>query len=1128
MAATRSSDEDDPDSKMFQAKEALYEVLADVRGVNFGFATFPNQDGVRARSKTTYSGIGTKINPRDSSGSTEHCWGWEGNNDLSADDWGAYKQQVRDRDRLPTGLEIGDIVPLNWDDNNVREIQERLAPNLILGETVPNFGVEGYFEDYRTGGRSYLRPHDERTKPFMAMGTTPLGTTLEDFMSWYEAWEDDARANDPEFDCREVFVLMLTDGFETCGGDAADVAGDLLLTTDVETYVIGFAVNNPALNDIALAGGTEEAFFPANKDELVQTFNDIIDDILGQARTFSSAAVPSLQSAAGRNIFLSSFNPVNGASIWPGRLDSYVVPVPYVTTPDGTVVADRRTSAKCSNPDDPDEEGCWAWFAGDELLEQSPVAIDPVTASLSDYEIGMGSDERRVFYGAEATMMEVPADRKCFLPVSLAAGADSQLCDPQTGDDTDLYGPTGMNLPDPTTWDEDAKEVIAETLVQKQGTILNIDGNEEEIDYVLGDIFHSQPTVTSSPNDALLFATSLEGRLEICGPRVDGEPDLYKESYACFAQEHAWRRRMVVAGANDGQLHFFDAGRPTDELEEDPFGNPILTFTAGTGRELFSFVPRNLMPTVVDMATTGAQAYGVDGPVTLGDVGIDPEHNGTPTASDREWRSVLIGGLREGGRAYYALDITKPDRLDSLNRPDSFVGPVPSCLRGGTGCEYPFPMVLWELTDDWDEDGNQAPDMGYTWSQARIGRILLEDGGDLIEKHVAVFGGGLDPDYKRQPVDPDTGETNPWSGNYLYMVDIETGKIIYKRNLDYRSEAGTLIEPAMVPSEPAAVDTDFDTYLDTIYIGTTAGIMYKVDISDPVELATFTVDDWSETDFSDPNPEPIERTVTRIPETEWEPFEIFDTGGRAMYYAPSVVFFSELNQYALAFGAGDREDLWVDTDQFGRFYFILDEHWDDTNGDLPFDESDYELIALDDAPTGTNLIFEPNGSNQPGWIILLDQEERVTAKSLVIAGVVFFNSFVPEPFVPTDGLCAQTGFSRIFAVLATNADGLLTDPLNPGSDPARYQIVDDFATSPYVQSSGTEDELPDDPTDEDEVPDELSDQMEAVVQQLKDLQPEECRFANYTLNVLVDTTASGSQLVAPVPICIIERNFKQF
>ena len=62
-------------------------------------------------------------------------------------------------------------------------------------------------------------------------------------------------------------------------------------------------------------------------------------------------------------------------------------------------------------------------------------------------------------------------------------------------------------------------------------------------------------------------------------------------------------------------------------------------------------------------------------------------------------------------------------------------------------------------------------------------------------------------------------------GYHLYMVDVETGELIYKRQLD-----------GAAPSAPAAIDSNFDGISDRIFIGTTAGTMYKVDLTEPVAL----------------------------------------------------------------------------------------------------------------------------------------------------------------------------------------------------------------------------------------------------------------------------------------------------
>ena len=61
-------------------------------------------------------------------------------------------------------------------------------------------------------------------------------------------------------------------------------------------------------------------------------------------------------------------------------------------------------------------------------------------------------------------------------------------------------------------------------------------------------------------------------------------------------------------------------------------------------------------------------APGIDGQLTVDDVFIDPAHSGTPSANDREWRTVAIGAYREGGRGLYALDLTHPDPVQSTER----------------------------------------------------------------------------------------------------------------------------------------------------------------------------------------------------------------------------------------------------------------------------------------------------------------------------------------------------------------------------------------------------------------------------------------------------------------------------
>ena len=106
----------------------------------------------------------------------------------------------------------------------------------------------------------------------------------------------------------------------------------------------------------------------------------------------------------------------------------------------------------------------------------------------------------------------------------------------------------------------------------------------------------------------------------------------------------------------------------------------------------------------------------------------------------------------------------------------------------------------------------------------------------------------------------------------------------------------------------------------------------------------------------------------------------------------------------IAFGTGDREDLWNNDSQTGRFFVFLD----DTdklpkaaNGDLrsgPLDETDFRRIGVDDTLPGINIESLPSG--QRGWYLVLDANERVINDAFALSGVTFFSTFKPRSRSP--------------------------------------------------------------------------------------------------------------------------------
>jgi hypothetical protein len=337
------------------------------------------------------------------------CAGWDPNTDSTSDRDSSSLYNIR----FPTSLHpvaayrptmnTGDIVPLDWADDHQDEILQRLAPNLALGETDPDYRTARYFEDSLNGG--VLRLRDDEARPFVAFGSTPLGNSMSNFRTWYTAFKAIGGANDPDWACRPKYVLVLTDGDDTCPPTSpCTIASQLETQDNVLTYAVAFGVDNTALNPnnklrcMATAPLPDDddpdddpeppaPIFPQNKEDLVTVLRSIIDNLKGQAASFAAAAVPSIQAEVEDKIFLSSFTPLNGESVWSGHVNAYLKPIPDADE-DG-------------RPDDEPDCGtslnaaCHLWDASEVLLTQAPTASE---WDSGNFRLGTAADQRRVFY----------------------------------------------------------------------------------------------------------------------------------------------------------------------------------------------------------------------------------------------------------------------------------------------------------------------------------------------------------------------------------------------------------------------------------------------------------------------------------------------------------------------------------------------------------------------------------------------------------------------------------------------------------------------------------------------------------------------------------------------------------
>jgi type IV pilus assembly protein PilY1 len=258
---------------------------------------------------------------------------------------------------------------------------------------------------------------------------------------------------------------------------------------------------------------------------------------------------------------------------------------------------------------------------------------------------------------------------------------------------------------------------------------------------VLGDIIHSSPVFVGAP--AFYYPDNWgTGAAENCGGC----------SYSQFRANNATRQPMVYVGANDGMLHGFTAT------------------AGGNGSEQLAYIPSLMLPRLSALTNPNySHQYGVNGTPTAGDAFF---------ASDNAWHTVLLGGLNEGGRGIYALDITHPSGFSE--------GAATS-------------TVLWEFSS------NDDPDLGYTFSQPVI--VRLQHG-----RWAAIFGNGYN---------------NSGSGHaVLYVVDIESGQLLKKID----TGSGNTTTPNGL-SSVAPVDTDGDFIIDTLYAGDLQGQLWKFDFS---------------------------------------------------------------------------------------------------------------------------------------------------------------------------------------------------------------------------------------------------------------------------------------------------------
>ncbi|MCZ6782491.1 MAG: PilC/PilY family type IV pilus protein, partial [Proteobacteria bacterium] len=450
-----------------------------------------------------------------------------------------------------------------------------------------------------------------------------------------------------------------------------DLAGDQL----IDTYTVGFATDPAADTLLAKTADVGNGLFlhARDGDELFLALLTALNDIVEKAQSFTAAAVPSARTLDGGDFYQTYFFPTNKSAAWEGHIRAWHI------APNGDILDANRNCAL----DDPDPGECnsgtflpsavYFWDAHEEMPApgaRTLVASKLVagTPSLVDFDDNLSAADLSI---EPFTAPPDPAPNSAVYP---------------------LRGSTALN-----------EEGLADEVVAfARGCAFGTGVGSADVAVpaacatrpaVLGDVFHSNPTVVRHPKAGHTNA-----------------------SYAAFKTAYETRSRVLYAGSNGGFLHGFHAG---DWGLWNGVANPPL-YNEGSGQELFGFMPweprQRIKNQPVDDPT--ARTYFVDGSPQVADMWL----YSNPTTSAKlaygsEWRTVLVGGLRQGGHHYYAVDITNPNGV---------LGPAGN---------LPYPGYLWEFPradapDVFAVAVSVVPYIGLTWGEHILPMVMVKVGAD--------------------------------------------------------------------------------------------------------------------------------------------------------------------------------------------------------------------------------------------------------------------------------------------------------------------------------------------------------------------------------------------------------------
>jgi len=598
------------------------------------------------------------------------------------------------------------------------------------------------------------------TRPYWA---TPTASQLDDALFLFENddrvkdYDDVTGEGDPYSDCRTRVVVLITDGEPTTGFwsmfyPSPYEAALALYEAGIKVYVVGLQADPDALavlDGMALAGGTDGVYVADDQAQLTASLGEILVELRGN-RPARARGVFTNRTLNFTEKLYGLFGSFSGA---PSPLDEQGQLDQYVFS--------------CEEECKPDD-----WEAGDGAALCEIFSIDD--------RLNSRSEPRMIYTQLDGLLEEVTGENTEITPDHLGVPDSGPLArlDPlDLGNGQKIYsGITLGNAEDPGVRAEYFSQLLS---------FIRADSTSRRGDARLGAIVHSDPVVQADLYSMTIPVTSF---------------NVYRALEGVID-----RPTVLFVGSHEGMLHAFRVDRMEGEMTEE-----------GKGEELWGFIPKHLLEKAHDLA--GTMQYLLDGDPVIQEVRLyknESEIEEPPSLEEEaeRWRSIVLSGYGEGGRGYFALDVTKPEEFRFMWE----ISDTEICYQPEEGSSSCNSSSSYEL-------------MGYTASAAAIGTVFTTWAGPSQERAVAIVGGGGGV------------EGVPDSGKAIYVVDLVTGELIREFCNDTSECGDSIIDDSTVTGNvhgfDCPVDGDVAAYNDSpgttltrAFVGDSCGQLWRLDVT---------------------------------------------------------------------------------------------------------------------------------------------------------------------------------------------------------------------------------------------------------------------------------------------------------